>query len=137
MLGDVAINQLNHSELLIYLGMLSQRSQLFVTIIKDNLLIAKRDALNHAVKFAGLTQFIGRLPDDIHTWVDESHATISGGEPRRITLARLHLKNPPILLLGESTEGLDADTECDVLTALASFAQHKTLVKRIALLAWN
>lgn len=132
LLGNVAINQLNHDELLGCIGVLSQRSQLFAATIKDNLLIAKRDAtpneLNAAVKFAGLTQFIGRLPDGINTWVGESGAKISGGEARRIALARLHLKNPPILLLDEPTEGLDADTERDVLTALASFAQHKTLV---------
>ncbi|MDP3008989.1 MAG: thiol reductant ABC exporter subunit CydC [Methylococcales bacterium] len=132
LLGNVAINQLNHDELLSRIGVLSQRSQLFAATIKDNLLIAKRDAtqneLNAAVKFAGLTQFIGRLPDGINTWVGESGAKISGGEARRIALARLHLKNPPILLLDEPTEGLDADTERDVLTALASFAQHKTLV---------
>jgi len=132
LLGNVAIAQLNHDELLSCIGVLSQRSQLFAATIKDNLLLAKRDAtpneLNAAVKFAGLTQFIGRLPDGIHTWVGESGATISGGEARRIALARLHLKNPPILLLDEPTEGLDADTERDVLTALANFARHKTLV---------
>ncbi len=132
LLGDVAINQLNHDELLSCFGVLSQRSQLFAATIKNNLLIAKRDAtqneLNEAVKFAGLTQFIGRLPDGINTWVGESGAKISGGEARRIALARLYLKNPPILLLDEPTEGLDSDTERDVLTALASFAQHKTLV---------
>jgi ATP-binding cassette subfamily C protein CydC len=132
LLGDVAINQLNHDELLSCFGVLSQRSQLFAATIKDNLLIAKRAAtqneLNEAVKFAGLTQFIGRLPDGINTWVGESGAKISGGEARRIALARLYLKNPPILLLDEPTEGLDSDTERDVLTALASFAQHKTLV---------
>jgi len=132
LLGNVAINQLNHDELLSCFGVLSQRSQLFAATIKDNLLIAKRAAtqneLNEAVKFAGLTQFIGRLPDGINTWVGESGAKISGGEARRIALARLYLKNPPILLLDEPTEGLDSDTERDVLTALASFAQHKTLV---------
>jgi ATP-binding cassette subfamily C protein CydC len=132
LLGDVAINQLNHDDLLSCFGVLSQRSQLFAATIKDNLLIAKRDAtpneLNEAVKFAGLTQFIGRLPDGINSWVGESGAKISGGEARRIALARLHLKNPPILLLDEPTEGLDADTERDVLTALADFARHKTLV---------
>jgi ATP-binding cassette subfamily C protein CydC len=132
LLGNVAINQLNHDELLSCIAVLSQRSQLFAATIKDNLLLAKPHAtpneLNEAVKFAGLTQFIGRLPDGINTWVGESGAKISGGEARRIALARLYLKNPPILLLDEPTEGLDADTERDVLTALASFAQHKTLV---------
>ncbi|MCX7068718.1 MAG: thiol reductant ABC exporter subunit CydC [Methylococcales bacterium] len=132
LLGDVAINQLNHDELLSCFGVLSQRSQLFAATIKDNLLIAKplatQKELNEAITFGGLTQFIGRLPDGINTWIGESGAKISGGEARRIALARLYLKNPPLLLLDEPTEGLDADTERDVLTTLASFAQDKTLV---------
>lgn len=132
LLGDTAINQLNHDELLSCIGVLSQRSQLFATTIKDNLLIAKPHAtqteLNEAINFAGLTQFIRRLPDGINTWVGESGAKISGGEARRIALVRLYLKNPPILLLDEPTESLDADTERDVLTALANFSQDKTLV---------
>jgi ATP-binding cassette subfamily C protein CydC len=132
LLGDVAINQFNHDELLSCFGVLSQRSQLFAATIKDNLLIAKpratQNEINAAINFAGLTQFIGRLPDGLNTWVGESGAKISGGEARRITLARLHLKNPPILLLDEPTEGLDADTERDILTTLASFAKGKTLV---------
>ena len=132
LLGDVVINQLNHDELLSCFGVLSQRSQLFAATIKDNLLIAKplatQKELNEAIIFGGLTQFIGRLPDGINTWIGESGAKISGGEARRIALARLYLKNPPLLLLDEPTEGLDADTERDVLTALANFAQDKTLV---------
>ena len=132
LLGDVAINQLNHDELLSCFGVLSQRSQLFAATIKDNLLIAKplatQKELNEAIIFGGLTQFIGRLPDGINTWIGESGAKISGGEARRIALARLYLKIPPLLLLDEPTEGLDADTERDVLTALANFAQDKTLV---------
>ncbi|MDD1608779.1 MAG: thiol reductant ABC exporter subunit CydC [Methylococcaceae bacterium] len=132
LLGDVAINQLNHDELLSCFGVLSQRSQLFAATIKDNLLLAKRHAtqneLNAAINFAGLTQFIGRLPDGIHTWVGESGAKVSGGEARRIALAQLYLKNAPILLLDEPTEGLDSDTERDVMSALANFAQHKTLI---------
>ncbi len=131
-LGDTAINQLNHDELLRCIGVLSQRSQLFATTIKDNLLIAKPHAtqteLNAAINFAGLTQFIGHLPDGINTWVGESGAKISGGEARRIALARLYLKNPSILLLDEPTEGLDSDTERDVLTALADFAKNRTLI---------
>ena len=131
-LGDTAINQLNHDELLRCIGVLSQRSQLFATTIKDNLLIAKPHAtqteLNAAINFAGLTQFIGHLPDGINTWVGESGAKISGGEARRIALARLYLKNSSILLLDEPTEGLDSDTERDVLTALADFAKNRTLI---------
>jgi ATP-binding cassette subfamily C protein CydC len=132
LLGDVAINQLNSDELLSCFGVLSQRSQLFAATIKENLLIAKPNAtqneLKVAINFAGLTQFIHQLPYGINTWVGESGAKISGGEARRIALARLYLKNPPILLLDEPTEGLDNDTERDVLTALAVFAKHKTLV---------
>jgi ATP-binding cassette subfamily C protein CydC len=132
LLADMPINQLNHDELLSCFGVLSQRSQLFAATIKDNLLIAKPNAsvneLHEAIKFAGLTQFISRLSDGMNTWVGESGATISGGEARRIALARLYLKNPPILLLDEPTEGLDADTERDVLAAIANFAQNKSLV---------
>jgi ATP-binding cassette subfamily C protein CydC len=132
LLGGTAINQLDPDELLSCFGVLSQRSQLFAATIKENLLIAKPHAtqneLKEAINFAGLTQFIGRLPNGINTWVGESGAKISGGEARRIALARLHLKNPPILLLDEPTEGLDAETEHDVLTALVKFAKHKTLV---------
>ncbi|MDD1610928.1 MAG: ATP-binding cassette domain-containing protein, partial [Methylococcaceae bacterium] len=132
LLGDGAINQLNHDELLSCFGVLSQRSQLFAATIKDNLLLAKRHAtpieLNTAIQFAGLTQFIERLPDGIQTWVGESGAKISGGEARRIALARLYLKNAPILLLDEPTEGLDADTERDIFTALKAFANNKTLI---------
>jgi ATP-binding cassette subfamily C protein CydC len=132
LLGNVVINQLNHDDLLSCFGVLSQRSQLFAATIKENLLIAKPHAtqneINAAINFAGLTQFIGRLPDGINTWVGESGAKISGGEARRIALARLYLKNAPLLLLDEPTEGLDADTERDVLTALANFANNKTLV---------
>ncbi|MEQ1529150.1 MAG: thiol reductant ABC exporter subunit CydC [Methylococcales bacterium] len=114
------------------IGFMSQRSQLFAASIKDNLLIAKPNAadaeLHAAIKTAGLESLLARLPDGLNTWVGENGLKVSGGEARRITLARLYLKNAPILILDEPTEGLDSDTEQDVLKALANFSKDKTLL---------
>ena len=122
----------NSDDLLINFGVLSQRSQLFAATIKENLLIAKPDAteaeLDNAIKAAGLEKFISYLPEGLDTWVGESGLKVSGGEARRIALARLYLKNAPVLLLDEPTEGLDNDTEQEIFTALADFAIDKTLI---------
>jgi len=132
LLAGQNIGQFDADELMRCFGVLSQRSQLFAATIKENLLIAKPDAsateLNAAIKAAGLESFIGYLPEGLATWVGESGVKVSGGEARRIALARLYLKNAPILMLDEPTEGLDSDTERDVFTALADFAGDKTVI---------
>jgi len=132
LLSGQNIRQFDADELMSCFGVLSQRSQLFAATIKENLLIAKPNAsateLNAAVKAAGLENFIGYLPEGLDTWVGESGVKVSGGEARRIALARLYLKNAPVLILDEPTEGLDSDTERDVFTALADFAKYKTVV---------
>jgi len=132
LLAGQNIRQFDADELMSCFGVLSQRSQLFAATIKENLLLAKPDAttteLNAAVKAAGLEKFIGYLPEGLETWVGESGVKVSGGEARRIALARLYLKNAPVLILDEPTEGLDSDTERDVFTALADFARDKTVV---------
>jgi ATP-binding cassette subfamily C protein CydC len=126
------IRQFDADELIRCFGVLSQRSQLFASTIKENLLIAKPNAttteLNAAIKAAGLESFISYLPEGLDTWVGESGVKVSGGEARRIALARLYLKNAPVLILDEPTEGLDSNTERDVFTALANFARDKTVV---------
>jgi len=132
LLAGQNIRQFDADELMSCFGVLSQRSQLFAATIKENLLLAKPDAtateLNAAIKAAGLENFIGYLPEGLDTWVGESGVKVSGGEARRIALARLYLKNAPVLILDEPTEGLDGDTERDVFTALADFAKDKTVV---------
>lgn len=132
LLAGQNIRQFDADELMTCFGALSQRSQLFAATIKENLLIAKPNAsateLDIAVKAAGLENFIGYLPEGFDTWVGESGAKVSGGEARRIALARLYLKNAPILILDEPTEGLDGETERDVFKALADFARDKTVV---------
>lgn len=126
------IAQFDADEMISCFGVLSQRSQLFAATIKENLLLAKPDAtaaeLNAAVKAAGLENFIAYLPEGLETWVGESGVKVSGGEARRIALARLYLKNAPILILDEPTEGVDRDTERDVFKALADFASDKTVI---------
>ena len=132
LLAGQNIRQLDADELMSCFGVLSQRSQLFAATIKENLLIAKPNAsateLDAAIKAAGLENFIGYLPEGLDTWVGESGVKVSGGEARRIALARLYLKNAPVLILDEPTEGLDSDTERDVFDALKYFARDKTVV---------
>lgn len=131
-LAGQALRQLHPDAVLTRFGVLSQRSQLFAATIKENLLIAKPDAshaeLNSAIEAAGLQAFIRQLPNGINTWVGESGVKVSGGEARRIALARLYLKNAPILILDEPTEGLDSHTENEVFNALAKFSVDKTLI---------
>ena len=132
LLAGQNIKQFDADELMTCFGVLSQRSQLFAATIKENLLIAKPDAsaleLAAAIKAAGLEKFIGYLPEGLETWVGESGVKVSGGEARRIALARLYLKNAPVLILDEPTEGLDSHTERDVFKALADFAWDKTVI---------
>jgi len=132
LLAKQDLKYLDTDELMTCFGVLSQRSQLFAASIKENLLIAKPDAsateLDIAIKAAGLEKFISYLPEGLDTWVGESGVKVSGGEARRIALARLYLKNAPVLILDEPTEGLDSETERDVFKALADFARDKTVV---------
>jgi ATP-binding cassette subfamily C protein CydC len=132
LLAGQNIKQLDADQLMTCFGVLSQRSQLFAASIKENLLIAKPNAsateLAAVIQAAGLEKFIGYLPEGLDTWVGEGGVKVSGGEARRIALARLYLKNAPLLILDEPTEGLDSDTEADIFTALAIFAKDKTVV---------
>jgi ATP-binding cassette subfamily C protein CydC len=132
LLNGADYTQFNSDELLSCFGLLSQRSQLFATTIKGNLLMGKSDAsdveLQAAIVAAGLDDFIQKLPDGLETWVGEQGLKVSGGEARRIALARVYLKNAPIILLDEPTEGLDTKTEQDVLNALEIIARDKTLI---------
>ncbi len=119
-------------QLITQIAVLSQRSQLFSATVKENLLIARPTAseseINQAINLAGLNKFIKRLPEGIDTWVGENGAKVSAGEGRRIALARVYLKDAPILLLDEPTEGLDRETENEVLNALERIVKEKTLI---------
>lgn len=119
-------------QLMTRFAVLSQRSHLFAASIRDNLMLGNPDAsatdLWLAVKTAGLENYCRQLPEGLETWVGEDGVRVSGGEARRIALARVFLKNAPILLLDEPTEGLDSETEQEVIAALKVFAKDKTIL---------
>jgi ATP-binding cassette subfamily C protein CydC len=131
-LSGCGYQRLQQADLVSRFGLLSQRSQIFAASIKDNLRIAKPDATDNelvqVIENAGLAEFYKQLPDGLNTWIGEDGRTISGGEARRLTLARVLLKNAPILLLDEPTEGLDMQTEHEVLEVLKVYARRKTVI---------
>ena len=130
--AGIDYKQFTSDQLMTQFAVLSQRSQLFSATVKENLLIAKPAAseleIKQAINLAGLNKFIKRLPEGINTWVGENGAKVSAGEGRRIALARVYLKDAPVLLLDEPTEGLDRETENEVLNTLEQIAKDKTLI---------
>jgi len=73
-------------------------------------------------------RFAARLPDGLDTVIGERGVGLSGGEARRVALARVFLRDPDLLLLDEPTAFLDADTEAAVLRAIRQFAQGRAVV---------
>ena len=114
------------------IGYAPQRPYLFHGSIADNLRIARPDAddasLQAAAEAAQVMRFATRLPGGLDTVIGERGFGLSGGEARRIALARLFLRDPALALLDEPTAFLDPDTERAVLEALVAFARGRTLI---------
>ncbi len=131
-LGGIDVRRLPQADLWARIGFLSQHTELFSASIRGNILLGRPDASDSdvwdAVRAAGLEEFVRAQPMGLDTWVGETGAQVSGGEARRIALARVLLKNPPVLLLDEPTEGLDRDTAEDVMKALNRLSDGKTVV---------
>jgi ATP-binding cassette subfamily C protein CydC len=112
------------------IGVASQQIHLFNGTIRDNLLLAKGDAtdeeISAACEAAQVHTFIASLPQGYDTQVGENGFKLSGGERQRLSIARVILKNAPILILDEVTANLDALTEQKVMAALAQFMQQRT-----------
>ncbi len=114
------------------IGYAPQRPFLFQGTLADNLRIAAPDAsdaeLLAAADAAQVMRFAHRLPQGLHTPLGERGFGLSGGEARRVALARLFLRKPTLWLLDEPTAFLDPETEQAVLRALADFARGRTLL---------
>lgn len=112
--------------------LLTQRTTLFRDSLRDNLRLAAPEAddgqLRDALAAAGLEAFVAALPRGLDTPLGEAGLGLSGGQARRLALARLFLRDTPLWLLDEPTEGLDGATARDVLTRLRARAGSRTLV---------
>ncbi|MGU3574075.1 thiol reductant ABC exporter subunit CydC [Brucellaceae bacterium C25G] len=124
--------------------LLTQKTELFQDSLRDNLLLANREAtdeaLAQALQNAGLGEVLAQLPEGLSSLLGEGGMGLSGGQQRRLALARLFLHDTPVWLLDEPTEGLDEETSLDVLKSLASMGTTRsfiivTHVKREAMLA--
>ena len=111
-------------------GVVSQQTHLFNMSVRDNLKLARPDAtdaeLLGALRAAQLGPELAAMPDGLDTMAGENGTRFSGGQARRLSIARAILKDAPILLLDEPTEGLDAASERAVLDALAPLMRGRT-----------
>lgn len=112
--------------------LLTQRTELFRDTLSGNLRLAAPDAtdadLHNAMDAAGLTDLVDSLPLGMETPLGEGGAGLSAGQARRLALARLLLRDSPVWLLDEPTEGLDGDTARDVIARVFAKAGHRTLI---------
>ena len=128
--GGHDLRAYSSADLANYITVVSQRSYLFHTTIRDNLLLANgaadEAALWHALDVAQLGAFVRSLPRGLDNLVGEGGASLSGGQVRRVALARAVLKHTPWLILDEPTEGLDNETERAFLADLKPILAGRT-----------
>ncbi|OJW30409.1 MAG: thiol reductant ABC exporter subunit CydC [Rhodospirillales bacterium 69-11] len=131
-LGGTDLADLAADEVRARIAWLSQSTHLFDDTIRRNLLLARpdadEDALWAALDAAQIGETVRALPDQLDTWVGEGGHRFSGGQGRRLALARALLAEAPILILDEPAAGLDADTERDFLTTLNGVAEGRTVI---------
>ena len=131
-LGGIDVGGLDPATLRGTIALLNQSTHLFGDTIRANLLIGRADAddasLWRALDEASLGDWVRTLPDGLDTWLGEGGATVSGGQGRRIALARVLLSEAPILILDEPAAGLDADAERAFLLSLERGGAGRTVI---------
>ena len=121
-LGDTDVRDLSADSIRATVGMVTQDGHLFHESIRENLRLARPEAsddeLWDALRRARLADLVESLPDGLGTVVGERGYRLSGGERQRLTIARLLLKHPRVVILDEATASLDSTSEAAVQDAL-------------------
>ncbi len=114
------------------IGVVNQNVYLFSSTVRENIAYGKPGATDEeiiaAARLAGADEFINKLPDGYDTYVGERGVKLSGGQKQRISIARVFLKNPPILILDEATSALDNESERLVQESLEKLARGRTVI---------
>jgi ATP-binding cassette subfamily B protein len=112
------------------IGIVQQEVFLFAGTIRENISYGRLDAteaeIYEAARRARLDEMIARLPNGLDTIIGERGVKLSGGQKQRLAIARMFLKNPPILILDEATSSLDTETERAIQASLAELAVGRT-----------
>ncbi|HAA7127905.1 TPA_asm: multidrug ABC transporter ATP-binding protein [Listeria monocytogenes] len=112
------------------IGVVQQDVFLFSGTVRENIAYGKLDAsdeeIEHVVKLAHLSKVVEEVPDGLDTIIGERGVKLSGGQKQRLAIARMFLKNPPILILDEATSALDTETEQVIQASLEELAEGRT-----------
>ena len=122
---DVTLASLRRS-----IGIVQQDVFLFAGTIRENIAYGRLDAdeadIREAARKARLDEMIASLPAGLDTIIGERGVKLSGGQKQRLAIARMFLKDPPILILDEATSALDSETEFEIQKALAALSEGRT-----------
>ncbi|MBS4195397.1 ABC transporter ATP-binding protein [Lederbergia citri] len=129
-IDGIDIRDMTKHSLRSQIGIVQQDVFLFTGTIRENIAYGKRNAteeeIHDAARKAHLEDFIASLPDGYETQIGERGLKLSGGQKQRLAIARMFLKNPPILILDEATSALDTETEKIIQQALNELAENRT-----------
>ncbi|HOL18392.1 MAG TPA: ATP-binding cassette domain-containing protein, partial [Bacillota bacterium] len=130
LLDGVDIREYTRLSLRRQIGIVQQDTFLFTGTIRDNIAYgnfsATDEEIRQAAKMASIHEYIESLPNGYDTYVGERGVMLSGGQRQRISIARIFLKNPPILILDEATSALDNTTEAQIQQALDQLSAGRT-----------
>ena len=129
-IDGIDIRSMTKNSLRSNIGIVQQDVFLFTGTIRENIaygkLHASQEEIEDAARRAHLQDFIVSLPNGYETQIGERGLKLSGGQKQRLAIARMFLKNPPILILDEATSALDTETEMIIQTALSELAKNRT-----------
>ena len=131
-IGGIPLDAYPPAQIRDLVGIVEQETFLFSATLAENLRLAKKDAteeeLKEAIRFAGLKDVVEALPDGLETNIGDNGYRLSGGERQRVALARIRLRDCPILILDELFQGMDGITASFVRNELNQWGKEKTMI---------